>query len=70
MENWIFDQSFKACAQTMLTVCFAFAVFYLVVFQHGFETSIFLAQLPDEADVCVLINGGFVDDLLGSVGVA
>ena len=53
-------------------VCVYLAVFvYLVALnQQSLQAGDLISQFSDQPDVAVLVDGGFVDDVLGSVSVA
>lgn len=55
----------------MLPLVSGHRLLYLVSLnQQSFESGDFSPQFSDQPDVGVLVDGGFVDDVLGSVGVS
>lgn len=45
-------------------------VYLVALNQQSFQSGDFSPQFPDQTDVAVLVDGGFVDDVLGSVSVS
>lgn len=67
--NMASDMTFTLPMVSLLSALEVFT--YLVPLnQQGLEPGDFSPQLPDQPDVGVLVDGGFVDDVLGPVGVA
>ncbi len=62
----------KADRQTLRQTVSLLSVFaHLVALnQQSFQSGDFSPQFPDQPDVAVLVDGGFVDDVLGSVSVS
>lgn len=44
-------------------------VYLVALNQQSFQSGDFSPQFSDQPDVAVLVDGGFVDDVLGSVSV-